>query len=339
LSAQLCVAAWGAGRMGRGIAHTFAFAGHKVLAFDSKPRDAISNEKLKAEFFAEIRSNLQSLVLLKVMSESHIEQTLSRVEFVPYSRARERLLEVSIVFEGVPEVLSAKQAALEFLSHHVSAECIIASTTSTMLSTELAARVKMPERFLNAHWLNPAYLIPLVEVSPHGGTSIEVIERLNGMLKSIGKKPVLCKAAPGFIVPRLQALVMNEAARMIEQGIATPEAIDEAIRYGFGPRYAAMGVVEFIDVGGLDILYHASKYLAASTNDNRYSAPDIVNRYMVEGRLGLKTGAGFYDYRDTDVSAYRQDVMARQVALLKQLSLVPVFNAGIRDEELNREND
>jgi 3-hydroxybutyryl-CoA dehydrogenase len=325
--------------MGRGIAHTFAFAGHKVLVFDSKPRDAYADAKLKAEFFAEIRSNLQSLVLLKVMTESQVEQTLCHIEYVPYSQATERLLGVSIVFEGVPEVLSVKQVALEFLSKHVRADCVIASTTSTMLSTELAAWVKAPERFLNAHWLNPAYLIPLVEVSPHQGTSIAVVEQLNRVLTSIGKKPVLCKPAPGFIVPRLQALVMNEAARMIEQGIATPEAIDEAIRYGFGPRYAAMGVVEFIDVGGLDILYHASKYLASSTNDNRYSAPDIVNRYMAEGRLGLKTGSGFYEYRDTDVAAYRQDVMARQIALLKQLSLVPVFNAGIRDDELNKEND
>jgi 3-hydroxybutyryl-CoA dehydrogenase len=327
----LCVAAWGAGRMGRGIAHTFAFAGHNVLVFDSKPRDAIADAKLKAEFFAEIRANLLGLVQLKVMVEPQIEQTINRIEYISYSQAQERLIEASIIFEGVPEVLSAKQAALEFLSEHVSAECVIASTTSTMLSTELAAWVKMPERFLNAHWLNPAYLIPLVEVSPHEITSTIVIEQLQVLLKSIGKRPVLCKPAPGFIVPRLQALVMNEAARMIEQGIATPEAIDEAIRYGFGPRYAAMGVVEFIDVGGLDILYHASKYLAASTNDNRYSAPDIVNRYMLEGRLGLKTGAGFYDYQTTDVAAYRQDVMSRQVALLKQLSLIPVFNAGVKE--------
>jgi 3-hydroxybutyryl-CoA dehydrogenase len=329
----LCVAAWGAGRMGRGIAHTFAFAGHNVLVFDSKSRDAVAEAKLKAEFFAEIRSNLLGLVQLKVMAEPQVEQTISRIEYVPNSQAQERLIEASIIFEGVPEVLSAKQVALEFLSEHVGAKCVIASTTSTMLSTELAAWVKAPERFLNAHWLNPAYLIPLVEVSPHEGTSMLVIEQLQVLLKCIGKRPVLCKPAPGFIVPRLQALVMNEAARMIEQGIATPEAIDEAIRYGFGPRYAAMGVVEFIDVGGLDILYHASNYLVASTNDYRYSAPDIVNQYMLEGRLGLKTGTGFYDYQNTDVAAYRQDVLSRQVALLKQLSLIPVFNAGVKENK------
>jgi 3-hydroxybutyryl-CoA dehydrogenase len=330
---RLCIAAWGAGRMGRGIAHTFAFAGHKVLVFDSKPRDAQADANLRAECFAEIRANLLGLVQLRVMTEPQVEQTLANIEYVSFEQATKRLSEASVVFEGVPEVLEAKQTAFEFLSLHVAADCIVASTTSTMLSTQLAAWVNLPERFLNAHWLNPAYLIPLVEVSPHDGTSQAVVERLNDLLKSIGKKPVLCKPAPGFIVPRLQALVMNEAARMIEQGIATPQAIDEAIRYGFGPRYAAMGVMEFIDVGGLDILYHASKYLAQTTNDNRYAAPDIVNQYMAEGRLGLKTGAGFYDYRDTDVPAYRQEVMSRQVALLKQLSLVPLFNAGVKENE------
>jgi 3-hydroxybutyryl-CoA dehydrogenase len=333
MSKKQVVAAWGAGRMGRGIAHTFAFAGHKVLVFDSKPRNEVDDEKLKAECFSEIQANLTGLVQLQVMTAPQVEQTLSNIEYVSFSQATKRLSEPSVIFEGVPEVLHAKQAAFEFLSRHLGSECIVASTTSTMLSTELAAWVALPERFLNAHWLNPAYLIPLVEVSPHKGTSQVVIAQLNQLLESIGKRPVLCKPALGFIVPRLQALVMNEAARMIEQGIATPEAIDEAIRYGFGPRYAAMGVVEFIDVGGLDILYHASKYLAATTNDDRYAAPDIVNQYMAEGRLGLKTGKGFYDYRETDVAAYRQDVMARQVALLKQLSLVPVFNAGVKENE------
>jgi 3-hydroxybutyryl-CoA dehydrogenase len=333
LNKKLCIGAWGAGRMGRGIAHTFAFAGHKVLLFDSKPRDRQANDLLKAQCFDEIRANLVWLEQLQVLSQAQIEQTITNIEYVAFDEARQRLPEVTIVFEGVPEVLETKRDAFEFLSLHVAPECIVASTTSTMLSTELAEWVLRPERFLNAHWLNPAYLIPLVEVSPHEGTSLDVVLRLNSLLKSIGKKPVLCRPAPGFIVPRLQALVMNEAARMIEQGIATPQAIDEAIRYGFGPRYAAMGVVEFIDVGGLDILYHASKYLAASTDDSRYAAPEIVNRYMAEGRLGLKTGAGFYDYKNIDVAAYRQDVMARQVTLLKQLSLVPVFNAGMNEEQ------
>jgi 3-hydroxybutyryl-CoA dehydrogenase len=333
LSKKPCIAAWGAGRMGRGIAHTFAFAGHKVLLFDSKPRNTQADEKLRDDCFAEIQANLQNLAKLGVLTPAQIELTLQNIEYVSFANATHLLPEATVVFEGVPEVLEAKKVAFEFISHHVSAECIVASTTSTILSTELAAWVEKPERFLNAHWLNPAYLIPLIEVSPHQNTSPEVVKQLTNLLECIGKKPVLCKPAPGFIVPRLQALVMNEAARMIEEGTATPKAIDEAIRYGFGPRYAAMGVVEFIDVGGLDILYHASRYLAASINDERYAAPEIVNRYMSEGRLGLKTGVGFYNYQDVDIPMYRQDVMTRQVAMLKQLCLMPRFNAGIKDNQ------
>jgi 3-hydroxybutyryl-CoA dehydrogenase len=179
--------------------------------------------------------------------------------------------------------------------------------------------VTHPERFLNAHWLNPAYLIPLVELSPHPGTAPAVLERMKRLLDGIGKVPVVCAAAPGFIVPRMQSLMMNEAARMVEQGIASPEDIDRAVRWGLGFRYANIGVVEFIDVGGLDILYYASRYLAQSTGDRRYESPEIVNRYMHEGRDGLRGGKGFYDWTATDVASYRRELLGRQLALLKQL--------------------
>jgi 3-hydroxybutyryl-CoA dehydrogenase len=123
---------------------------------------------------------------------------------------------------------------------------------------------------------------------------------------------------------------MNEAARMIEQGVATAEDIDIAIRYGFGPRYAAMGVLEFVDVGGLDILYYASQYLAASLQDERYAAPDIVRNYMLQGRQGLKTGQGFFDYQNQDIASYRQALLARQVALLEHLKLMPQFDIAVK---------
>lgn len=119
---------------------------------------------------------------------------------------------------------------------------------------------------------------------------------------------------------------------MVEQGLATPEDIDRAIRYGFGFRYATMGVVEFIDYGGLDILFYASRYLSQSLGDARFAAPDIVNRYMQEGRIGLKSGQGFFDYRNTDTAAYREDVLTRQVGLLKHLNLLPAPNAALAAE-------
>jgi 3-hydroxybutyryl-CoA dehydrogenase len=169
--------------------------------------------------------------------------------------------------------------------------------------------------------LNPAYVVPLVEISTHPGTDPLVVAKLRLLLEVIGKVPIVCGPAPGFIVPRLQALIMNEAARMVEEGVASPEEIDKATRYGLGFRFAAMGVMEFIDYGGNDILYHASRYLAQALSPERYTAPDIVNRMMQEGRNGLKSGAGFYDYAKVDVPAYRKDALARSLAMLQHLGL------------------
>src|SRR5690606_14211921 len=138
---------------------------------------------------------------------------------------------------------------------------IIASTTSTMQVEDLAQYVVLPERFLNAHWLNPAFLIPLVEVSTHAQTNSISYLGLEQSLKDVGKVPVKCRGA-GFIVPRLQALIMNEAARMIEEGVATAEQIDLATQYGLGFRFSSIGLLEFIDFGGVDILYYANAYLS-----------------------------------------------------------------------------
>ena len=166
-----------------------------------------------------------------------------------------------IVFEGVPEVVDLKREVLAAASKCVGPDVIIASTTSTILVDDLSGAVEHPERFLNVHWLNPAYLIPLVEISPGAATDPAVIAQVKALLEGIGKVPVVCAATPGFIVPRIQALAMNEAARMVEEGVASAEDIDKAIRYGFGFRYAVLGLLEFIDWGGGDILYYASRYL------------------------------------------------------------------------------
>jgi 3-hydroxybutyryl-CoA dehydrogenase len=114
---------------------------------------------------------------------------------------------------------------------------------------------------------------------------------------------------------------MNEAARMVEEGVATAEQIDLATRFGLGLRFAALGVVEFIDFGGCDILHHASREMAGSIDRNRYTAPAIVDRMMNEGRLGLKTGSGFYDYAGRDVLAYRRDVLSRTLGMLRHAGL------------------
>ena len=133
---------------------------------------------------------------------------------------------------------------------------------------------------------NPAYLVPLIELSPGRLTAPEVTVRMKALLEGIGKVPVVCAARPGFIVPRIQALAMNEAARMVEEGVASAEDIDKAVIYGFGFRFAVLGLLEFIDWGGGDILHHASRYLVEALGDSRYAAPDIIETNMREGRIG-----------------------------------------------------
>ncbi len=234
-------------------------------------------------------------------------RSLRACRVVPGAQAQAALESAAIIFEGVPEVLDLKREVFARASVLAGPDPIIASTTSTILVDELSGSVEQPERFLNAHWLNPAYLVPLVEISPGARTDPTVVARLTAILESIGKVPVVCAARPGYIVPRIQALAMNEAARMVEEGVASADDIDKAIKYGFGFRFAVLGMLEFIDWGGGDILYYASRYLTQALGNERYAAPEIVERNMRDGRIGLRTGKGFLDYENLDVEAYRRE--------------------------------
>ena len=314
-------AAVGAGRMGRGIAIAFAYAGHRIALVDLRERSDEAWQKLRAEARAEIESSLSGLAQLGVLDAAQVPAIAARVELVPAADAPRALAAAELVFEGVPETLEAKREAFEHINAHCPDDAILTSTTSSILVTQIAALVKRPERFLNMHWLNPAYVIPVVELSCHPGTDAAVLARTKALMEAIGKLPVVCGPTPGYIVPRLQALVMNEAARMVEEGAATAEEIDKATRYGLGLRFAALGVVEFIDFGGADILHHASREMSGSIDPARYAAPAILDRMMEEGRLGLKSGSGFYDYAARDVGAYRRDVLARTLGMLKHAGL------------------
>ncbi|MEZ2297958.1 3-hydroxybutyryl-CoA dehydrogenase [Variovorax sp. RCC_210] len=314
-------AAVGAGRMGRGIAIAFAYAGHRIALVDLRQRSDAAWQRLRDEARAEIDASLSGLAQLGVIDADQVARIAARVEFVDAAAAPHALAAADLVFEGVPETLEAKREAFEQLNRHCRDDAILTSTTSSILVTQLAAFVRLPERFLNMHWLNPAYVIPVVELSCHPGTDAAVLARTKALMEAIGKLPVVCGASPGYIVPRLQALVMNEAARMIEEGAATAEEIDKATRYGLGLRFAALGVVEFIDFGGCDILHHASREMSASLDKGRYTAPAIVGRMVEQGRLGLKTGSGFYDYEGRDVAAYRRDVLSRTLGELRHAGL------------------
>lgn len=307
--------------MGRGIAVAFAYAGHAVTMIDVKPRSGEQFAKLEAEARDEVGKTLASLTRFGLLNEADAATVLARVSVVSAADSAAALKEARIVFEGVPEVVELKREVLASASRAVGPDVIIASTTSTILVDDLSGAVEHASRFLNVHWLNPAYLIPLVEVSPGETTDPAVTARMKSLLEGIGKVPVVCAARPGFIVPRIQALAMNEAARMVEEGVASAEDIDKAIRFGFGFRYAVLGLLEFIDWGGGDILYYASRYLEGALGSERYRAPDVISRNMREGRIGLRTGAGFLDYSDLDIDAYRERRLAELVDMLRHFRL------------------
>ncbi|MDR3098310.1 MAG: 3-hydroxybutyryl-CoA dehydrogenase [Paraburkholderia sp.] len=317
----------GAGRMGQGIALAFAFAGLRVTLIDFKERNVQARAAFAAAALGEIGRQLRTQVDFGRIDAGQADEALARVEVVDRASAQAALEACEIVFEAVPEVMAAKEAALAWACAHIGEEATIASTTSTFLVTDLQKVVTHPQRLVNAHWLNPAHLMPLVEISRSSLTDDAVVERMKDLLRRVGKVPVECAPSAGYIVPRLQALVMNEAARMVEEGVASAHDIDTAVRTGFGLRFSILGLLEFIDWGGCDILYYASRYLAKEIGP-RFEAADIVARHMEAGRDGIRDGRGFYDYADVEVPAYVKRRIGEFGQLLEHLGLAPRYDAA-----------
>ena len=323
----IAIGAVGAGRMGRGIAIAFAASGHNVTLIDLKPRDEMALAALESAARTEIETDLKFLASLGVIDEPAVAAALARVSFTGRDGAPGVLARMDLLMEGVPETLEAKAECFAYLSEHVRDDCIIASTSSTIAPDQMSPMMSHPERFINAHWLNPAYLVPLVEVSAAAQTSPQTVETVREILRTIGKVPVVCKG-PGYIVPRIQALAMNEAARMVEEGVGTAEEIDTAIRVGFGLRFSVLGLLEFIDWGGGDILHYASGFLGQNIDAHRFAAAPIIARNMAENRRGIRDGEGFYDYKSMDVDAYRASRLTDFVSILRQRDLMPNFATG-----------
>jgi 3-hydroxybutyryl-CoA dehydrogenase len=315
------IACLGAGRMAQGIAVAFAYAGHRVTIIDVKARDAEARARTAAAARSEVTGALAALADLGLFASAAIPVIAARVGVEEEGSSAAALTDAAVIFEAVPEIVSVKHAVLSRVSARCGPRPIIASTTSTILVDDLSRAVSHPERFLNAHWLNPAFLVPLVELSPGVRTAPEVTQRMQALLEGIGKVAVVCAARPGYIVPRIQALAMNEAARMVEEGVASAADIDKAVKYGFAFRFMCLGLLEFIDYGGGDILYHASRYLTHALGSERYASPAIIERNMRAGHIGLKTGRGFLDYATLDVAAYRSARLKALHAMLNFLGL------------------
>jgi 3-hydroxybutyryl-CoA dehydrogenase len=300
--------------MGRSIAQVFAVAGEEVTLVDSKARSQMAFESYQAQVRAEIEANMRLMSSLDALDGAQVLPALNRVRVETAETASHALATAEIVIECVPEIMDAKAGALALIGRAARPDAMVMSTLAV---GELQSLLVSPERFLNAHFLNPAFLIPLIELSPGERTDRAVLDAAFSMFEAIGKVPVVCRPSPGYIVPRLQALLMSEACRIVAEGVASVEDVDKAVAYGFGPRYAAMGIFEFIDWGGLDILFYGGHFLAKALDSPAHAPPDEVARMMAEGRDGMRSGRGYYDFRNVDVAEFQRTRLKRLLQILR----------------------
>jgi 3-hydroxybutyryl-CoA dehydrogenase len=310
------VAVLGPGRIGRQIALAFALGGCHVRLVDAKQgRPAGAAERALAEARREIERDVGLMVEEQVIDQTESVAVLARIE---ERVGLDALRGCGFVQEALPESVPLKQATFARLKGVVDDDAIIASGSSTISPSDVCDAVDRPERFLVAHWLNPAHIIPLVDVVPGPRTAPETVARTLALLESLGKTPVRCGDSPGFIGPRLQVLLMNEAVRLVEEGVATPEDVDRAFRAGMGFRYASIGIFEFIDWGGVDILYRASRYMTEALGDERFKPARMVEEKMARNELGPKTGRGFFDYSGERREAFETEKLR---SLLRRLRI------------------
>jgi 3-hydroxybutyryl-CoA dehydrogenase len=306
----------GPGRMGLGIALSFALHQFPVRVVDGKSRSSAEYERVRHRAKRELRSHLNFLRGLDYLEEPP-EAILSRVSF--HEGLNEAVLGGSCIFEAIPERPDLKVDLLRRISPYIRPNMIVASTTSTIDLKTLRRGFAHPERLLITHWLNPAFIIPLVEISRTDETDPQAVQWMKRTLKKVGKKPIVLKDSPGFIIPRIQALAMNEAVRILEEGVATAADIDQAIRYGFGFRLCVLGLLEFVDLGGLDILYYADKFLSSTFKGERFKVPRLIDEKMKKGETGPRTGKGIYDYRGKDINLLFRKKHRELIELLRRM--------------------
>ena len=210
----------------------------------------------------------------------------------------EELSDCDIIIESIVENLEVKQDFFEKLSKIVKPETILATNTSGLSMNRICERVDGKERFLGMHWFNPSNLIPLIEIICNDRTGEDYVQKVYGLAKAIGKKPVIChKDVPGFIANRIQFAILRECMDIVEKGVASVEDVDMVMKYGIGFRYGAYGPFEVADFGGLDTFYHISEYLNEDLCDAKQPQKLIEDLYK-QGFYGVKSGRGFYDYSE-----------------------------------------
>ena len=277
------IAVIGAGIMGRGIAHVAALGGYRTILEDLLP-----NALRKAE--DEIRVNLDKAVELGKISAGAAESARGRLEYA--GSVEEAAREAELVIEAVPEEMESKIEIFTLLDKICRPGTILASNTSSLSITEIASVTYRATKILGMHFFNPVHKMKLLEIVRALETDDETLVTAVEVGKRMGKDVVVIKESPGFITSRINAMIGNEAFCMLQEGIASAEDIDKALKLGLNHP---MGPFEMVDLVGLDTRLHILEYLHKTLGEKYRPAPLLV-QYVKAGRLGRKSGRGVYEY-------------------------------------------
>jgi len=277
----------GAGTMGISLVQIFAKYDYKVTLYN---RATPSLEKAKKQ----IVFSQENLVSTGMATEEESKRVIKKIK---YTTDKNVFKDCDFVVETIVENMDVKHNFWNEISSIAKEDAVLTSNTSGLSITELAKAVKKPERFAGMHFWNPPHLVPLVEIIKGKKTTDETADIIYKLAGDIDKKPVvLQKEINGFIGNRLQFAVLREAVNLVEAGVASAEDVDKAVKYGIGFRYACIGPFETTDLGGLNTFNNIAKYLLPQLS-NAESMP-ILEKKVEKGQLGVKSGQGFYDYKN-----------------------------------------
>lgn len=282
------VSVLGAGTMGHGIAQVSAMAGHDVILRD------VEDELVEAGV-DHIRDNLDGGVERGKVTAQTRDATLERIETT--TDLGGAVGDADVVVEAVPEDLDLKRSVFEDVEAAAPTEALLASNTSALSVTAIAATLERPERFVGLHFFNPVHIMALVEVIVGERTSTATREAAVTFVEGLEKAPVVVTDSPGFATSRLGVALGVEAIRMVQEGVAGPRAIDRAMELGYNHP---MGPIELTDVVGLDIRLDILEHLTDELGD-RFRPPPVLRRKVRAGKLGRKAGEGFYVWADGEV--------------------------------------
>ena len=288
----------GAGTMGHGFAQVFAMNKIPVCLVDET--DALLK---RAQGW--IADNLYYMVELKEIKKGQIKSTLDRIQFT--TNLRQAAQEVDYVLEAVLENLDLKKKIFQQLDTYTPPNAILATNTSSFDINELSTVTTRPERVIGTHWYHPPQITPCVEVIPANSTLQETVDTTMDFLKRIGKVPTRCKSAPGFVGNRIQFAMAAEAFAIVEEGLATPEEVDQIVRTSFGFRLGAYGPFQICDQAGVDVYHAIYEYLYNKLKKEQFKPPQILSQLIYQGYLGLKTQKGFYDYGEKTADMIKRE--------------------------------